>query len=77
MLIMVVGTMFSFAFANAWILAGAHWQEMDSRSPIKMVVQTVFRGGRTHLLHVSENGSRLGWVIRHARRFSRQAGKPD
>jgi capsule polysaccharide export protein KpsE/RkpR len=77
MLIMVLGVMFSFAFANAWILGSTRWQEMDSRSPSKTVVETVFRSGRTHLLRLSENGSHLGRLIRHARRFGLQAGKPD
>jgi uncharacterized protein involved in exopolysaccharide biosynthesis len=71
MLIMVVGTMFSFAFASTWILAIAYWREMDSSSPSKMVVDTVFRGGRAHFLHMSENGSHLGRVIRYARNLGR------
>jgi uncharacterized protein involved in exopolysaccharide biosynthesis len=75
MLIMVLGTMFSFAFANAWILGSTHWQEMDSRSPGKTVVETVFRSGRTHLLRMSENGSHLGWVVRRARQTARRYRK--
>jgi uncharacterized protein involved in exopolysaccharide biosynthesis len=74
-LIVVIGTLFSFAFANAWILASAHWQGMDSGSPSKMVVETVYRGGRAHLLRLSENGSRLGWVIHHARQTAQRYRK--
>lgn len=77
MLIMVVGTMFSFAFAGAWILVTAHWRQMDSRSPSKMVAETVFRGGRAHLLHMSENGSRFGRVIRYARKLGRSRQDPE
>jgi uncharacterized protein involved in exopolysaccharide biosynthesis len=79
LLIIFVGTIFSFAFANAWIVAIAHWQGMDSGSPSKLVLETVFRGGRTHLLRMSENGSRLGRVIRHARQTTRKYQKlpPD
>ncbi len=77
MLIMVVGTMFSFAFSSAWILVTAHWRQMDPGSPSKMVAETVFRGGRAHLLHMSENGSRFGRVIRYARKLRRSQEDPE
>jgi hypothetical protein len=40
---------------------------MSVENPGKQIVSTVLRGGRAHLLHMSENGSRLGWVLRRAR----------
>jgi capsule polysaccharide export protein KpsE/RkpR len=68
-LIVVLGTVFSFAFAVAWILGSAHWQQMDSDHPAKVVVLGVYGGARSHLEHASRNGSRLGWVMRQATRF--------
>lgn len=76
MLIIIVGTMFSLAFANAWILTCARWHAMDSRNPSKMVIETVLREGRTHLMRVSQNGSHLGWVIRQARRTTHSFRRP-
>lgn len=77
MLIMVIGTMLSFAFANAWILATAHWQQMSPMHPGKVIAHGVFQGARAHVVHLSQNGSRLGWTIRQARRFGRRIGKTE
>jgi uncharacterized protein involved in exopolysaccharide biosynthesis len=65
--LMVLGTLFSFGFATAWIFGSAYWREMSAENPGKRIVNTVVRGGRRHLLHISENGSRLGWVLRRLR----------
>jgi uncharacterized protein involved in exopolysaccharide biosynthesis len=65
--LMLLGTLFSFVFAAAWIFGSAYWREMSVENPGKQIVSTVLRGGRAHLLHMSENGSRLGWVLRRAR----------
>jgi uncharacterized protein involved in exopolysaccharide biosynthesis len=75
-LIIVVGTMLSFAFASTWILANAHWQEMSPMHPGKVIAQGVFRGARAHIGHLSQNGSALGWVIRRAGRFRRRSDVP-
>ena len=72
LLIMVLGTLFSCGFAITWILANAHWEQMDSKHPGKVVVQEILIGARAHLVQVSQNGSRLGRVLRHARRFRRR-----
>lgn len=72
-LILIVGTIFSFAFANAWIIANARWRAMSPMHPGKVIAQGVFHGARAHFVHVSQNGSRLGWMIRQARRFGRKA----
>jgi uncharacterized protein involved in exopolysaccharide biosynthesis len=76
-LIVIFGALFSLAFAGAWILANAHWQEMSPMHPGKVIAQGVFRGARAHMVHLSQNGSRLGWIIRRAPRFRRQAGKVE
>jgi uncharacterized protein involved in exopolysaccharide biosynthesis len=66
-LIVMVGTFLSFVFGVSWILLHAHWQDMEPDHPAKAVATEVFRGARTHLDHMSENGSRLGWVLRRTR----------
>lgn len=73
--IIVLGGLSSVAFATGWILASACWQ--DSASPVKLIVETVFRGGRTYLRRISENGGRLGWMIRQSERICRLAEKPE
>ncbi|SRR6266478_2328996 len=75
-LIVIVGAMFSFVFANAWILGNAHWHQMSPLHPGKVIARGLFRGARSHLVHISQNGSRLGWMIRQAGRF-RRGGKRD
>lgn len=75
--IIVLGASSSFAFAACWILASAYWQQMDPASPGKLIVETVFRDGRTHLRRISENGSRLGWAVRQSERIRRLVGKPE
>lgn len=68
-LITLLGLLFSFLFGMAWILSRAHWQEMDSRHPAKVLAQGVFGGARSHLEQASRNGSRLGWMVRRAHLF--------
>jgi uncharacterized protein involved in exopolysaccharide biosynthesis len=65
-LIVIFGAIFSFALASGWILGAAGWRQMDSSNPRKMVIETVLRGGRSHLRRMSQNGSGLGRVIRYA-----------
>src|SRR5438309_661096 len=66
-LIVMVGTFLSFVFGVSWIVLHAHWQHMESYHPAKAVAMEVFRGARAHLDHMSENGSRLGWVLRRTK----------
>ena len=69
--VVLLGTLLSFAIGVAWILGTAHWQQMDSDNPVKIVALGVYQGARSHLEHASQNGGRLGWAVRHARRFRR------
>jgi uncharacterized protein involved in exopolysaccharide biosynthesis len=70
--LMVMGTLFSFAFATAWIVGSAYWRQLSAANPSKQIVSMVVRGGRAHLLHISENGGRLGWVLRRAQAMRRR-----
>jgi uncharacterized protein involved in exopolysaccharide biosynthesis len=72
--LVLLGTFLSLALGVAWILGNANWQQMDSNHPAKVVVLGVYGGARSHLEHASRNGSRLGWVVRQAKRFR---GSPD
>jgi len=76
--ILVLSTLFSFAFGVICILGSAHWHQMDSDHPAKVVVMGVYRRTRSHLDDVSRNGSHLGWVLRRARSIGqRLSGKPN
>jgi uncharacterized protein involved in exopolysaccharide biosynthesis len=76
-LIVMVGALFSFAFANTWILACAHWRQMAPMHPVKVIAQGVSRGARAHFAHVSQNGSRVGWIIRQVKVFGQQGDKTE
>ena len=69
--ITMFGICFSVVFGIAWVLAADYWQRMDSQHPAKVVVLGVYGGARSHLQHAAQNGSRLGWAVRQARRFRR------
>lgn len=71
LLIMALGTLLSCAFSIAWILACARWQQMDANHPGKAVVEEILSGARTHLVEVSQKGSRPGWVTRRTMRFQK------
>jgi capsule polysaccharide export protein KpsE/RkpR len=79
LLILVVGTIFSFALGVTWILLSARWQSLDPTHPAKAVALEVFRGAEAHLQRVSENGSRLGWAIRYTRQMHQRSNdsRPD
>jgi capsule polysaccharide export protein KpsE/RkpR len=77
LLILTVGTVLSFVFSIAWILVNASWKEMEPGRASKIIAQEIFKGAQRQLLHLSENGSRLGWVVRHARRLHRQSSNVE
>ena len=54
--IVIIGALFSFALASAWILTNAHWEQMDPQDPRKQFGEEVgsrvrmrFRGSRLRL----------------------------
>ena len=69
LVILLAGILLSFALGVTWILGRAHWQQMDSNRPLKVVTLGVYEGARSHLEQASQNGSKLGWVVRNAKRF--------
>jgi uncharacterized protein involved in exopolysaccharide biosynthesis len=75
--IVILGTLLSFAFGVAWILGSLHWQQRDSDDPTKIIVSGVFGAARSHLEHASQNGSRLGWVVRQAKRLRRSPDRAE
>ncbi|HZP17712.1 MAG TPA: GNVR domain-containing protein, partial [Terriglobales bacterium] len=56
MLIVTLATIFSSLLGAAWVLGGAHWQEMAPEHPAKVVLLGVYGGARAHLEHASRNG---------------------
>jgi uncharacterized protein involved in exopolysaccharide biosynthesis len=68
-LIVLLGSLSLFVFGATWILGNVHWQQMNPNNPTKIVISGVYDGMQAHLEHAGRNGSRLGWVVRQARRF--------
>ena len=73
LVILLLGTLLSAAFAVAWILANARWHQMDSEHPAKVIALGVYGGARSHLDHISQNGSWLGRVLRQR---NKHPGRP-
>jgi capsule polysaccharide export protein KpsE/RkpR len=70
-LIVCLAAVFSVLFAGGWIMGRAHWQMMDPDHPAKIVALGIYGGARSHLEHAAQNGSRLGWLVRHLQRRDR------
>jgi len=68
-LIVLLGVLLSVAFGVTWVLESERWRQMDPNRPIKVVALGVYGSARWHLDHASQNGSRLGWVVRQTRRW--------
>jgi len=60
LLITLAGTIIAGAFAIAWVLAGAQWEQTDPADPGKMLAQEVFHTMRSHLPWQSRNGLAAG-----------------
>jgi capsule polysaccharide export protein KpsE/RkpR len=70
-LLIIGGTLLFLAFGVAWVLGKQRWEQMDSDHPAKIVALGLYGDARGHLEHAAQNGSRLGRVVRQARRFRR------
>ena len=77
LLITVLGAAFSFVMGAAWIIGTARWQKLDPQHPAKAVALEVIGGARTHLQHISQNGSAFGRALRFARRAHRLTAPRD
>jgi uncharacterized protein involved in exopolysaccharide biosynthesis len=77
LVIVLLATFLSAAFAMAWIIGSAHWHQMDSEHPAKVIALGVHRGVRSHLEHVSQNGSWLGWAVRRVKGLRDQSNLHD
>jgi uncharacterized protein involved in exopolysaccharide biosynthesis len=62
LLIMFLGTFFSFAFAIAWILGGRAWERADPRDPRKILLEEVFATVKAQAPWASRNGHASGSV---------------
>jgi capsule polysaccharide export protein KpsE/RkpR len=63
-LIVVLGALLSLGVGMGWILGKAHWGEMDSENPFKVVALEVYSGARSQFAHASRNGSGLRWLLK-------------
>jgi uncharacterized protein involved in exopolysaccharide biosynthesis len=57
--IVILCTLFSLMGATAWILGQAHWRELDTRHPGKLLAREVLHLMHTKMPRVSRNGSRF------------------
>jgi len=75
--IVLLGTFLSLIFGVVWVLGYAHWQQMDPDHPAKVLALGVYGGARSHLQYASQNGSRLGWIVRKLNRLGRAPHPPE
>ena len=59
LVIMLLGTVFSFLFMTVWILGKAQWQEIDPLSPYKLFVDEIMHTLNSHMPWEPSNGSRF------------------
>jgi capsule polysaccharide export protein KpsE/RkpR len=66
LVIIILGSLFVFSFASAWILAGAGWQRMDPQDPRRQLGEEVFGRARSRL---QPAGERLAnsWPLRRSK----------
>jgi uncharacterized protein involved in exopolysaccharide biosynthesis len=57
LIIMLVGTVLSFALGVAWVIGSAHWEEIEPGDPRKALVQEVLETARARLPRFSRNGA--------------------
>lgn len=57
LLITLFGTVFSLAFASAWVIGKTAWDETDSNDPRKALAREVITTVKVHLPQFSRNGS--------------------
>ena len=59
LVIMILGLLFSFAFAVVWVVARSRWQEIEPNAPHKVLAQEIFTTFNAHMPWATPNGSRV------------------
>lgn len=78
LLIMFLGTFLSFAFAVAWVLGNARWEETDPQDPRKVFAQEVYATVKAQMPWAAHNGSRVRAVTsKLLSRWSPRRNQPE
>jgi len=62
LMIMLLGTFLCFAFAVAWVLGRARWEEIDPQDPRKGLMQDVAQSLNANMPWAAPNGSRVQFM---------------